>query len=517
MNKAKPTPVLIVEASGTSCALPLEQLRKRGDEYTVAQVGTLAAAKPLLGTYADGVVFIDGVLPDGNATDLLSDDAAVGTAPVILMAPDDSLSAAIAGIKAGATDCLVKADISPDGVLKVIEKSLRERANMAEQKAVEEQFRQTTKMQAIGELAGGIAHDFNNLLGGILGEANMLTFEYPPDSAAHKAAKSIELAATRGADLTRQLMGFARRGKYRVEPVSLHATIQEVVSLLGRTIPKSIRITLDLGADHATVQGDPSQMEQVMLNLAINARDAMPKGGVLTFRTDVTDLDEKQCQAHPGSSPGQYLEIMVEDNGHGMERETLSRVFEPFFTTKEPGSGTGMGLATVYGIVKNHGGFVLVDSEPEEGTTFSILLPLSQDAAEEKQEKTEEPRQVRQAGRVLLVDDEEMLRNVVSRMLAKLKYQVVTASNGKEAVDYYAKSGDDVDLVILDMMMPVMDGRDCFRGLKEMDPDVKVLLSTGSAFEGQSQALMGEGVLGFVQKPYRMNELADKIKEILEP
>ena len=517
MNKANQTPVLIIEAEGTASSLPLDQLRRHSAEYSLTQVSTLTAAEPHLAAHRDGVVFADTILPDGKGIDLLSNDASPVRMPVILMAPQGNIHEGIAAIKSGAANYLVKPKLDADDVLLVVQGACRERANMAKRKAVEEQFRQTTKMQAIGELAGGIAHDFNNLLGGILGEANMLTFEYPPESAAHKAAKSIELAATRGADLTGQLMGFARRGKYRVVPVDLHATIQEVVTLLGRTISKSIRITLDLGADHATVQGDPSQMEQVMLNLALNARDAMPDGGVLTFRTDVTDLDEKQCQAYPDSTPGQYLEIMVEDNGRGMERQILNRIFEPFFTTKEPGSGTGMGLATVYGIVKNHNGFILVDSKIDEGTSFKVFLPLSRDVAEKKQEKPEEPRQIRQAGRVLLVDDEEMLRNVVSRMLAKLKYQVVTATNGKEAVDYYAKSGDDVDLVILDMMMPVMGGKDCFRAMKKMDPDVKVLLSTGSAFEGQSQELMQEGVLGFVQKPYRMTELAEKIKEILEP
>ncbi len=387
--------------------------------------------------------------------------------------------------------------------------------NVTGTKALQEQVRQSDKMHAIGELAGGIAHDFNNLLAGILGEANMLKLEAPAGSATCAAAKTIEEAATKMANLTRQLMGFARRGKYQVVPVDIHATIREAVGLLERGISKDIELTLSLDADAPVVVGDPNQMEQIMLNLAINARDAMPSGGQLTFRTRTVKLDAAFCQDHPDVKPGQFLRIDVTDTGYGIPVAIQERIFDPYFTTKAQGTGTGMGLATVYGIVKNHGGAVDVASTEGAETTFTVFLPCAPEQTVSPTGKEPAAKPVSTRTRVLLVDDEEMLRNVVSRMLRRLNCDVVTAENGKEAVDYYSEHGTEVDLVILDMMMPVMGGRDCFRALMAMDPEVKVLLSTGSALEGQAQEIITEGVLGFVQKPYRLEDLGKQVQEIV--
>lgn len=387
--------------------------------------------------------------------------------------------------------------------------------DVTDRKELEEQLRQSTKMTAVGELAGGIAHDFNNLLAGILGEASMLKLESPPGSSAHSAAKTIEEAATQMADLTRQLMGFARRGKYQTVPVDVHESIREAASLLRRSMPKNIDLNLDLRAQNATVNGDPNQIEQIMLNLALNARDAMPDGGELVFRTAGFDTRDGSVEGVPGLVPSTYLKIEVTDTGHGIPEEIRDRIFEPYFTTREPAKGTGMGLATVYGIVINHGGAICVEGTPGMGATFSVYLPSAHKAADPKQRAVVDAPSDRKR-RVLLVDDEEMLRNVVSRMLRRMDYEVVTASNGQEAVDHYRQHADEIDLVVLDMMMPVMGGRDCFRALKSMDPEVKVLLSTGSALEGQAQEIMAEGVLGFVQKPYRMDELGKQVRQIME-
>ncbi len=392
----------------------------------------------------------------------------------------------------------------------------RELRTGADQSKLQSQLNRSEKMHALGQLAGGIAHDFNNLLASIMGEANMLALDTHPGTATHAAAKTIEQAATRAAELTQQLLGFARKGKQRVIPIDVHAIIKETIGLLSRTIPKHIEIKTDFQAPNCTIEGDPAQMEQVVLNLAINARDAMSEGGTLTVTTVCTDLSADACAGHEGLRPGRHIEVHVSDTGHGIPPDVQERIFEPFFTTKKQGKGTGLGLATVYGIVANHGGTIDVESTADQGTDFRVLLPLIETAGVASGPVPPAPQKAeRETKQILLVDDEEILRRVVSRMLGKLGLSVVAVTNGKEGVEYYQAHGDEIDLVILDMVMPVMGGRECFRHLKEFDPDVRVLVSTGSVFDGKIQELLDEGVLGFVQKPYKMDELGGKISEIL--
>ncbi len=388
--------------------------------------------------------------------------------------------------------------------------------DITERKRSEEQMRQTEKMQAIGQLAGGVAHDFNNLLMGILGEANMLRMDAKPGSAVGEGAEAIEQAASRAAELTSQLLGFARRGKHQIRPVDLHDTIREVVRLLGRTIGADVRIVPELTAHRSVVVGDPNQMQQVVMNLAINARDAMPDGGTLTIRTRTCRLPSPEADQTQELAPGQYCQILVTDTGTGMPEDVRARVFEPFFTTKEQGKGTGMGLATVYGIVQNHGGAIDLQSTVGEGTTFAVTLPCStEDAKPETLPAGDQPEAVPGIGRIMLVDDEQIVLKAVGRMLQKLGYEPTAAGGGAEAAERYREHGQDIDLVIIDVGMPEMDGYACFRALKELDPDVRVLLSSGYAPDGKAQAAIEEGVLGFVQKPYRMNDLGQKIAEAL--
>jgi len=385
--------------------------------------------------------------------------------------------------------------------------------DITERRQLEEQLRQAQKMEAVGLLAGGIAHDFNNLLTAILGYANMLKLKAEPASFTHQAARSIEKAAERAAELTGQLLGFARRGKHQNIPVDLHQIIQEVTGLLSRTIDKNITITQRLRAKPAATRGDPGQMHQVMVNLAVNARDAMPEGGELTFETDLVHLDEEYCRSHVGALPGDYLMVSVADTGYGIAKENLDRIFDPFFTTKELGQETGMGLPMVYGIVKNHGGSIRVYSELGHGTTFRVYLPPGEGAITVTDAPESEP--IRGTGRILLVDDEDMVRKLASAMLRALGYEVVTAANGKEAVDAYRDFGEKIDLVIIDMIMPQMGGRECFRQLKELDPDVRAILSTGYGLDDKAQQILDDGVQGFVQKPYHMQELAGVVGKII--
>lgn len=379
---------------------------------------------------------------------------------------------------------------------------------------LEEQLRQSQKLEAIGQLAGGIAHDFNNLLQSILGYSNILKMQAAPGSMTYRAAEVTEKAAVRASDLTKQLLGFARKGKLQNVPVDMHRIVHDTVSIIGRTVDKRIEISLRLEADPSVVLGDPSQIEQVVMNLAMNARDAMPEGGELLVETSNIELDDDYCREHAETTPGRYLLVNVSDTGAGMTDEVRARVFEPFFTTKERGKGTGMGLAMVYGIVKNHGGTVNVYSTPGTGATFKIYLPLARNA--ERAKDTQELKAlVRGSGTILVADDEESVRQICMDMLTALGYKVLLVKDGSEAVRCYGERGDSIDLVILDMSMPVMDGCECFRKLKEIDPGVKVVVSTGHALNGAAQEIMNEGASRFLQKPFVLAQLSEAVAKAL--
>ena len=387
--------------------------------------------------------------------------------------------------------------------------------DVTQQIRLEARLRQTQKMEAIGTLAGGIAHDFNNLLTGILGYANALKLQSRPGEDVFQSADVIQKAAERAAALAQGLLGFARKGKHQNVPVDLHDTVREVVALLSRTITnKNIAITQRFGTDTAIVNGDPTQMQQVLLNLGINACDAMPDGGELVFATDTADLDEQYCADHPGATPGPHLQLSVTDTGRGIPRGIQDRIFEPFFTTKEMGGGTGMGLATVYGIVKNHGGAVRVYSEVGHGTVLKVYLPLPTTPAE-AETPSADGQATRGEGRILLVDDEEVVRNIGARLLSDLGYHVTAVSGGQDAIDHYRAHHADIDLVILDMIMPGMGGSDCFRALREIDPEVRAILSTGYGLNGEAHTALDQGMVGLLQKPYSVADLSKAVADAL--
>ncbi|HKQ60790.1 MAG TPA: PAS domain S-box protein [Candidatus Polarisedimenticolaceae bacterium] len=360
----------------------------------------------------------------------------------------------------------------------------------------EEQLRHAQKMEAIGTLAGGVAHDFNNILTGILGYAQLLRREALAGSPSARAAEVIEKGATRAAALTQQLLGFARKGKNQDVSIDLHATIREVVGLLEHSLNKNITIHQDLAAEAAHVRGDPGQLQQVILNLAVNARDAMPAGGELSFITRHVE-------------PGSAVLLTIADTGCGIPVEHRDRIFEPFFTTKQHGKGTGMGLAMVYGIVRNHGGTIRVDSEVGRGTNILVQLPRAGQPAGEPLERAE--KLVRGTGRVLVVDDEEIVRSTAAELLEELGYDVVVATDGAEALEIYTKYGREIDAVLIDLVMPRMGGSECFRALKGLNPDVRAILSTGYGFSVTVQELLDEGMVGFVPKPYQFSQLSEMV------
>ncbi|HEX4826116.1 MAG TPA: PAS domain S-box protein [Candidatus Polarisedimenticolaceae bacterium] len=377
----------------------------------------------------------------------------------------------------------------------------------------EEQLRQSQKLEAIGTLAGGVAHDFNNMLTAILGYTALLKRGVESGESVTRAAEVIEKAAQRGAALTRQLLGFARKGKNQTVAVDLDATIREVLELLSRTIDKRIRIRHVPGGVSPIVSGDPSQIEQVILNLAVNARDAMPDGGELAFAIDETMLDGERAERYPGTQPGPHWRLRISDTGCGIPAEIVGRIFEPFFTTKDRDKGTGMGLAMVYGIVQNHGGGIRVESAVGAGTTVEILLPRGACALAETAAAADDG--VRGHGRILVVDDEEAVRDVTADLLRELGYDVATAFDGQDAVEYYERHAAEIDLILIDLVMPRMGGRECFRALKALNPDVRTVLCTGYGFNIAAQELLDEGMTGFLSKPYDFGRLSSVVSRTL--
>ncbi|MHB1011914.1 MAG: PAS domain-containing hybrid sensor histidine kinase/response regulator [Desulfobacteria bacterium] len=369
------------------------------------------------------------------------------------------------------------------------------------------QLVQAQKMEAIGHLAGGIAHDFNNLLTGILGYANLLSLKEGVDPEVSKAAGIIQRSAERASQLTAQLLGFAEQGKNLNVPVELGRVIASVTGLLGRTRDPRIRIVTSVRPEGGCVPGDPSQLDQVVMNLAINACDAMPDGGQMKITTEPVTLDKAFCRERKWMSPGKYLLLSVSDTGVGISPEILERIFDPFFTTKGQGKSMGLGLSMVFGIVKHHGGCVDVRSEAGAGSVFRVYLPESPDGV--RKETAETGRDLpRGRGKILLVDDQEPVREVAKDMLEALGYEVITAADGLEGVSRYRDLWREIDLVILDMIMPNMSGGDCFRRMKEINPKACVVLSSGYSMDGSIQDVMNEGILAFIQKPYRLEELS---------
>jgi two-component system cell cycle sensor histidine kinase/response regulator CckA len=380
------------------------------------------------------------------------------------------------------------------------------------QKRLEEQLQHAQKMEAVGTLAGGIAHDFNNLLTGIQGSASLALLEADQSGDLIVNLKNIEEYVRKGADLTKQLLGFARGGKYEVRRIDLNEVVKRQNQLFGRT-KKEIRIHGKYAEGLWSVEADLGQIEQILLNLYINAWQAMPEGGELYLETQNVTLDKHTVSAHQ-LRPGKYVKIAVTDTGVGMDRKTRERIFEPFFTTKGMGKGTGLGLASVYGIVKNHDGFIYCYSEVGEGTTFNIYLP-----ATEKKITKEMSLDEKIAGgneTVLVVDDEEMVREVTSSMLKRLGYTFLAARGGKEALEIYAQEGSRIDLVLLDMIMPDLGGGVVFDRLKAKNPDLKVLLSSGYSVTGQAAEILQRGCNGFIQKPFNFGELSRKLRAILD-
>jgi PAS domain S-box-containing protein len=384
--------------------------------------------------------------------------------------------------------------------------------DITDQKNLEAQLRQAQKMEAVGTLAGGIAHNFNNLLMGIQGYASLALMEIDPNHPNNNKLKNIEKLVQSGSNLTNQLLGYAREGKYKVQPTSLNQLVKETADTFKLT-RKEIHVHQELDENLLNVKIDQGQIEQVLFNLLVNAADAMPLGGNLFLKT-MNITHQNMINKPYKAASGNYVLLTVRDTGLGMDKKTLERIFEPFFTTKGLSKGTGLGLASVYGIVKAHGGYVDVLSEKGQGTTFEVCLPAF--AKEPVQEKPVSNELFDGVETVLLIDDEQMIIDVGTEMLNQLGYKVLTATGGIEALDVYRRNQDSIDLLVLDMIMPDMEGGITYGKIKDLNPNVKVLLASGYSINGRASEIMKQGCNGFIQKPFNMKELSYKIRSILD-
>ncbi len=378
------------------------------------------------------------------------------------------------------------------------------------------QFNQAQKMESIGRLAGGVAHDLNNLLTPIIGYGEMLLRDFTHDDLRRQSVEEIHKAGLRAKDLVQQLLAFSRKQPLEVKTIHLNEVLEAFRLLLRRTLREDIEIEVNLEPKIEALSGDVGQIEQVIMNLAVNAQDAMPTGGKISIETGIVDLDEDYAKDHTGASVGKHILLAISDTGHGMEPQVCERIFEPFFTTKKKGEGTGLGLATVYGIVRQHGGSIYVYSEPGKGTTFKVYFPVS----EEVQDSVKPTKIVTDhnvgSETIMLVEDDKMVRNLSIKILEKSGYKVITAGNGEECLDILSRQQISVDLLLTDVIMPGMSGKELYEEVHQRIPDLKVVYMSGYT----DSVIVHHGVLGkstaFIQKPFSTSGLLSKVREVLD-
>jgi signal transduction histidine kinase len=510
----KPLRVLLVEDSLSDAELLLHELA-RGYDVTHQRVETAASMRSALAADTWDVVLSDYSMPAFTAPEALAvlrqTDADL---PFIIVSGTIGEETAVASLKAGACDFLVKGRLAR--LIPAIERERREvdlrRERARAHQALEEQLRQSQKMEAIGQLAGGVAHDFNNMLTAILGYSQLLAEQIGPDEQVGKDLREIVAAAQRAAALTRQLLAFGRKQTIEPIPISLNAIVEELEPMLRRLITANVCIRTTLDPRTFAVLADSTQLEQVLMNLVVNARDAMPEGGTLTIDTHNATLDDEQARVHPASPPGEYAVLSVADTGVGMTREVQARIFEPFYTTKERGRGTGLGLAAVYGIVQQLGGRVAVESEPGRGAIFRIYLPKTDRVP---QVAAAPLRSVASLGTeaILLVEDETGVRSFARTVLERHGYRVLEAASSEAALARLGAGLDGVDLLLADVMLSGMDGGQLAQRLRRQRPDLRVLFMSGYADPNAKLALpIGSPML---EKPFTAHALLSRVRETL--
>ncbi len=465
------------------------------------------------------VILVDYLLGKETGLDVVREIRGNGDErPVIVLTGQGDEFIAAEVTRAGANDYLVKQQLDPDALRRAIENAMTQFQLRQEKALLEEELQQSQKMETIGTLAGGLAHDFNNILMAVMGCLELALIKSKGREIAHDLAQA-QSACKQMAELVQRLLSFSRRGSSDKSQVNLVQIIREVEAILAHTISKKVELQVDVPDEALTLNANSAMLHQVLLNLSLNASEAMPDGGKLVISARQTDLDKSFVVSHPESSLGENILLQVTDSGIGMDKETIARVFDPFFTTKQLGSrkGTGLGLSVVWQNVRSHNGFITVYSEPDGGTTFQIYLPVTKPASEAQEVKREPDSELPEGNEtILVVDDEPILRDLTSRMLQKLGYKVYVASDGVMALETYTKIPGEIGVVLLDISMPKMDGRECLARLIEMEPNVRVLLASGHDMTDEIESLKALGAKDVVQKPFSLDDLAHRLRAILD-
>lgn len=512
---AQPLHALIVEDSEDDCALLLRALRQGGYDVTHKRVDTADELHKMLCERQWDCVISDFSMPGFSGVSALrlvrEKDPDV---PFIFVSGTIGEDVAVDAMRGGAQDYVLKDNLAR--LLPAIDREFVDANMRREHRRSEQKLRQLEKFEAIGQLAGGIAHDFNNVIGAIMGWAELGEDEVPAESRAHSFFVQIREQSERAGRLTHQLLAYARRQVLTPSNINLNDIVGEAMALLQRVIGEQIEVKTLLASDLRTTKADPAQVEQVVLNLCLNARDAMPQGGRLLIETHNADLDEEYCRRSGSVSPGRYVRLSVSDEGTGMDAATMEKIFEPFFTTKEQGKGTGLGLATVFGIVKQHLGHIDVYSEIGTGSIFRVYLPAIEGSAEARPE-AEEAAVRGGTETILLAEDHEGLRQMSHQMLSALGYSIVLARDGREAIEKFEANPREISLIVLDVVMPRLGGPAALERIRGIDPSIPVIFTSGYSEESEilSSLLSGGGAL-LLQKPYPPKDLARKIREVLD-
>jgi len=519
---ARPLRVLILEDQENDAELLLRELRRQSYEPVYTRVDSGPAMSEALEREAWEIIISDYAMPQFTAMNAMEILRRHGLdLPFIIVSGTIGEETAAIAMKSGAHDFLTKGKLTRLGA--AVERELKDAEVRRERRKAEEalrkseeQLRQSQKVEAIGRLAGGIAHDFNNLLTIINGYTELILARMPGEDRLTRDVNEIRKAGMRAASLTRQLLAFSRKQILEPKVLDLNAIVVDTEKMLRRLIGEDIELIISPAADLRRTKADPGQVEQVIMNLAVNSRDAMPQGGKLILETANVDLDDAYASRHVGVRPGAYVRLAMSDTGCGMDAETMAHIFEPFFTTKGPGKGTGLGLSTVYGIVKQSGGNVWAYSEPGHGTTFKIYLPQAEGEVDRVGRDGRRPGVPKGSETVLLVEDQKELRELVCQMLEMNGYTVVAASDGFEAIEICGKFEGPIQLMLSDVVMPQMGGRELAQRLTALRPDLKVLYMSGYT----SDAIVHHGILdpdtAFLQKPFTPDGLAVKVREVLD-
>ena len=508
-----PLSVLLVEDNEDDAALVILALEQGGYQVTSRRVETREATAEALRSQAWDVIISDFHMPHFSAPAALALRRELGVeTPFIIVSGTVGEDEAVETMKAGAIDFVTKGKFAR--LAPAVARGLREVEERQARRKAEAQLQQAQKMEAVGLLAGGVAHDFNNLLAIITGYCGLALKDLGEGDPQRPRVEQILDAANRGASLTRQLLAFGRKQVLQPKVFDLNAVVLDTERMLRRLIEESIQLTTVTASTLGRVKADRGQIEQVMMNLAVNARDAMPRGGKLIIETADVELDEPYARSHPGVEPGRYVLLAVSDSGHGMDAETAARIFEPFFTTKETGKGTGLGLATVYGIVKQSGGHISVYSEVGHGTTFKVYLPLSED---DVAAAAAAPAAAAAGGSeaILLLEDEPALRELVREVLEGAGYTVVTGPTPQEALQAALDARSAVDLVLTDVVMPNLSGKEAAARVRRVHPDAPVLYMSGYTDEALGHHGVLEATEHFLEKPFTTDVLLHKVRQVL--